>query len=159
MNKGLHIDGTYKEIPDRCVQIVDNVAEEPEIHIKMTAEDLQRLPAYISSEYDELTDIRGLVIPAPWVKLIRRKLPPTIYGYEKKDIEMARMLLAEGITPFELKQHYHDFNWVADILRKDLEKQMQKAFNEAISKMETTTDTEKSSATCSKTEQVGKGEE
>lgn len=127
MNKGLYIDATYEEIPDRCVRITEDIADKPEIRIEMTAEDLQRLPAYITSEYDEVTDTRGIVIPAPWVELIRKKLPPTIYGYEQKNIEMARMLLAEGITPFELKQHCHDFQWVASILGKDFEKQIDNA--------------------------------
>lgn len=127
MNKGLHIDDTYEEIPDRCVKITEDIAGNPEIHIEMTAEDLQRLPAYITSSYDGRTDVRELVIPAPWVELIRKKLSPTIYGYEQKNIEMARMLLAEGITPFDFKQHCHDFEWVASILMKDFEKQIDNA--------------------------------
>ena len=45
----------------------------------------------------------------------------TVYGYEARYLDFARMLMAEGITPHELKEHYHDFEWVSDILREQVD--------------------------------------
>ena len=44
----------------------------------------------------------------------------TVYGFEARYLDFARKLMAEGITPQELKEHYHDFEWVADILKEQI---------------------------------------
>lgn len=49
----------------------------------------------------------------------------TVYGFEVRYLDFARMLMKEGITPHELKEHYHDFQWVTNVLMKDRERQMQ----------------------------------
>lgn len=56
---------------------------------------------------------------------------PTAWGYTKRHLDMALMLLKEGITPHELKEHCHDFEWVAKILKDDLDKQIEKAVKDA----------------------------
>jgi hypothetical protein len=45
----------------------------------------------------------------------------TVYGFEARYLDFARMLMAEGITPHELKEHYHDFEWVANIIQKQID--------------------------------------
>lgn len=42
----------------------------------------------------------------------------TVHGYEARYLDFARRLMAEGITPHDLKEHYHDFEWVASILNE-----------------------------------------
>lgn len=44
----------------------------------------------------------------------------TVYGYEARYLDFARRLMSEGITPHELKEHYHDFEWVANILNEQI---------------------------------------
>lgn len=44
----------------------------------------------------------------------------TVYGFETRYLDFARMLMEEGITPHELKEHYHDFEWVANILNEQM---------------------------------------
>lgn len=44
----------------------------------------------------------------------------TVFGFEARYLGFARMLMAEGITPHELKEHYHDFEWVANILNEQI---------------------------------------
>ena len=44
----------------------------------------------------------------------------TVYGFEARYLDFARMLMKEGITPHELKEHYHDFEWVANILNEQI---------------------------------------
>lgn len=44
----------------------------------------------------------------------------TVYGFEVRYLDFARKLMAEGITPHELKEHYHDFEWVANILNEQM---------------------------------------
>lgn len=122
----------YKEVPERCVKFIDDLAGKAEIRIEMTGEDMRRLPSYITSTYNEETDTRGIIIPSEWTELIMEKLPFTVYGFEHKDIEFARSLIEAGITPFELKEHYHDFEWVNGILRKGYEKQIQNAFDNCV---------------------------
>lgn len=45
----------------------------------------------------------------------------TVYGYEVRYLDFARKLMAEGITPHELKEHYHDFSWVANLLSEEID--------------------------------------
>lgn len=45
----------------------------------------------------------------------------TAYGYELRYLDFARKLMEEGITPYELKGHYHDFEWVANILDEQID--------------------------------------
>lgn len=95
----------YNEVPERCVKIIDNLAGKAEIRIKMTGEDMRRLPSHITITYDEETDTRGIVIPSEWTELIKKKLPYTAYGFEKDQLEFARELMEAGITPFGLKMY------------------------------------------------------
>ena len=44
-----------------------------------------------------------------------------VYGFEARYLDFARMLMAEGITPHDLKEHYHDFEWVANILNEQID--------------------------------------
>lgn len=44
----------------------------------------------------------------------------TVYGFEARYLDFARRLMAEGITPHDLKEHYHDFEWVANILNEQM---------------------------------------
>ena len=50
----------------------------------------------------------------------------TVYGYEARYLDFARMLMREGITPHELKEHYHDFEWVANLLRREYDHILQR---------------------------------
>lgn len=122
----------YDEVPERCVKIIDDLAGKAEIRIEMTGEDIRRLPSYITSTYNEETDTRGIIIPSEWTELIKKKLPFTLYGFEKEHIEFARKLMEAGVTPFELKRHYQDFGWVAKILKEDLDAQKETAIKTAI---------------------------
>lgn len=45
----------------------------------------------------------------------------TVYGFEIRYLDFARALMAEGITPHDLKEHYHDFKWVANILNEQID--------------------------------------
>ena len=47
---------------------------------------------------------------------------PTIYGYDQDDIKLARKLMECGITPHELKEHLHDFEWVVKKVREDVDR-------------------------------------
>lgn len=51
----------------------------------------------------------------------------TVYGFEARYLDFARGLMAEGITPHELKEHYHDFEWVANIIQKQIDVIIKKA--------------------------------
>lgn len=51
----------------------------------------------------------------------------TAYGFELRYLDFARMLMKEGITPHELKEHYHDFQWCVEIVKKDFDKAFEKA--------------------------------
>lgn len=95
----------YNEVPERCVKIIDNLAGKAEIRIKMTGEDMRRLPSHITITYDEETDTRGIIIPLEWAELIKKKLSYTAYGFEKDQLEFARDLMEAGITPFDLKMY------------------------------------------------------
>lgn len=80
----------------------------------------------INMAYQAIRNRKGKVIEGSFVKEEEVEVvEPTVYGFELKHVEMARMLLEEGITPHELKERMRDFEWIADIIRKDLEKQMQ----------------------------------
>ena len=45
----------------------------------------------------------------------------TVYGYEARYLDFARMLMSEDITPHDLKEHYHDFEWVANLLSEQMD--------------------------------------
>ena len=122
----------YKKVPERCVKIIDDLADKAEIRIEMTGEDMRRLPSYITNTYDEETGTRGIIIPSEWTELIKKKLPFTVYGFEKEHLEFARKLMEAGITPFELKRHYQDFGWIARILKEDLDAQIEAAIKKAV---------------------------
>lgn len=53
----------------------------------------------------------------------------TIYGFEVRYLDFARMLMKEGITPHELKEHYHDFEWISNILHKQYDAILQEQFD------------------------------
>lgn len=61
----------------------------------------------------------------------------TSYGYEMRYLDFARMLMAEGITPHDLKEHYHDFEWVAEKVRESVDRQIKDALEDRITQMET----------------------
>jgi len=85
----------------------------------------------INMAYQTIRNRKGKVVEGSFVKDDETKNaePTKIYGFEMRHVEMAKMLLNEGITPHELKEHMHDFEWVADIIRKDFEKQISAAQN------------------------------
>lgn len=122
----------YKEVPGRCVKIIDDLAGKAEICIEVTGEDVRRLPSYITSTYNEETDIIEITIPSEWTALIKKKLPFTVYGFEKEHLEFARKLMEAGITPFELKRHYQDFRWVAKILKEGIDAQIETAIKKGV---------------------------
>ena len=105
----------YNEVPERCVKIIDNLASKAEIRIKMTGEDMRRLPSHITITYDGETDTREIIIPSEWAELIKKKLSYTAYGFEKDQLEFARDLMEAGITPFDLKMY---MNGLRKILNK-----------------------------------------
>lgn len=45
----------------------------------------------------------------------------TVYGYEARYLDFARKLMEEGITPHDLKEHYHDFEWVANLVSEQVD--------------------------------------
>ena len=94
-----------KEVPERCVKIIYDIAGNDEIRIEMTGEDMKILPSHIKSTYDEETDTRAIIIPSEWAELIKKKLSFTAYGFEKEQLEFARALMEAGITPFDLKMY------------------------------------------------------
>lgn len=94
-----------KEVPERCVKTIYDIAGNDEIHIEITGEDMKILPSHIRSTYDEETDTRGIIIPSEWVELIKKKLAYTAYGFEKEQLEFAKDLMESGITPHELKMY------------------------------------------------------
>lgn len=51
----------------------------------------------------------------------------TVMGYGLEEIRFARQLMAEGITPHELREHYHDFKWVADKMQHSFDETLRKA--------------------------------
>lgn len=53
----------------------------------------------------------------------------TAYGYEMRYLDFARMLMAEGITPHDLKEHYHDFEWIQGLLHKEYQKIIERSIN------------------------------
>ena len=61
---------------------------------------------------------------------------PTAWGFTKHDLEMARELMRAGITPYQLREHLHDFEYVAGIVKRENDKILQRAFDDAIRKVE-----------------------
>lgn len=55
---------------------------------------------------------------------------PTIWGYDQDDIKLARKLMECGITPHELKEHLHDFEWVVKKVMEDVERVIQAPIQE-----------------------------
>lgn len=54
----------------------------------------------------------------------------TVYGFKARYLDFARSLMEVGITPHELKEHYHDFEWVANILNKEIDNILKRAIDE-----------------------------
>ena len=54
----------------------------------------------------------------------------TVYGYEVRYLDFARKLMAEGITPHELKEHYHDFSWIANLLSEEIDIVLRRAIGD-----------------------------
>lgn len=50
----------------------------------------------------------------------------TVMGYGLEEIRFARQLMAEGITPHELREHYHDFVWVANTMQHSFDETLRK---------------------------------
>ena len=44
----------------------------------------------------------------------------TVYGFEVRYLDFARQLMAEGITPHDLKEHYRDYEWVVNYLNANM---------------------------------------
>lgn len=57
---------------------------------------------------------------------------PTIWGYDQDDIKLARKLMECGITPQELKEHLHDFEWVVKKVREDVDRILQESIKKAL---------------------------
>ena len=57
---------------------------------------------------------------------------PTIWGYDQDDIKLARKLMECGITPQELKEHLHDFEWVVKKVREDVGRILQEPISSTI---------------------------
>ena len=51
----------------------------------------------------------------------------TIYDYGVDDIRMARALAEVGITPHDLREHIHDFEYILNIVRKEVDKELNRA--------------------------------
>ena len=51
----------------------------------------------------------------------------TIYGYDVEDIKVARALTKAGITPHDLREHRHDFEYILNIVRKEVNKELDRA--------------------------------
>ena len=51
----------------------------------------------------------------------------TIYEYDVEDIKMARALMKAGITPHDLREHRHDFEYILNIVRKEVDKELDRA--------------------------------
>lgn len=47
-----------------------------------------------------------------------------IYDYEIEDIKCARALMQAGISPHELKEHKHDFEYVFEKVRNEFDKEL-----------------------------------
>lgn len=48
----------------------------------------------------------------------------TIYGYDVEDIKMTRLLMKTGITPYDLREHIHDFEYILNIVRKEFDNEL-----------------------------------
>lgn len=57
---------------------------------------------------------------------------PTAWGFTRNDIEVAIELQKAGITPYQLREHLHDFEWVANIVKRENDKMLERAFDDAI---------------------------
>jgi hypothetical protein len=57
---------------------------------------------------------------------------PTIWGYDQDDIKLARKLIECGITPRELKEHLHDFEWVVKKVLEDVDRILQEPIKKAL---------------------------
>lgn len=54
----------------------------------------------------------------------------TVYGYEVRYLDFARKLMEEGINPHELKEHYHDFSWIANLINEQIDIILRRAIGE-----------------------------
>ena len=54
----------------------------------------------------------------------------TIYGYDAEDIKVTRALLKAGITAHDLKEHIHDFEYIIDNVKKEFNKELDRAIEE-----------------------------
>lgn len=61
----------------------------------------------------------------------------TAYGFELRYLDFARMLMADGITPHDLKEHYHDFEWVAKKVWESVDRQIKDELEDRTTQMET----------------------
>lgn len=121
----------YDKIPERCVKLCDDLEGKPMICIKIRDEDVLRLPSRITTTYDEIAGSREIMFSSDWTELIAKKLPLKMYGFEKQNVEFARKLMECGITPQELKEHLHDFEWVAKKVYEDIDRAIQTPLREA----------------------------
>ena len=58
----------------------------------------------------------------------------TVLGYNKDHLEFAYELNRAGITPHELKEHMHDFEWVINIVRKENQRMLDDAIKSSLEK-------------------------
>lgn len=56
----------------------------------------------------------------------------TIYEYDVEDIKMARTLMKTGITPHDLREHKHDFEYISNIFRKEINKELDRSLELAL---------------------------
>lgn len=126
----------YDKIPERCVELYSDLEGKTVICIKIRHEDVLRLPSHITTTQDEIDGSCEMILPSDWTELIANKLPLRMYGFEKKNVEFARKLMECGITPQELKEHLHDFEWVAKKIQVDMDRIIHTPIRDALKSQE-----------------------
>lgn len=56
----------------------------------------------------------------------------TILGYDEDHLKFAYELSRAGITPHDLKEHMHDFEWAINIVRKENQKILGDTFKRSL---------------------------
>ena len=90
------------------------------------------LPCLVEYEKDENTKIYlsgryEVELIQMLVEAFNKSKVFTIYGYDVEDIKMARLLMKTGINPYDLREHRHDFEYIINIVRKEFDKEINRA--------------------------------
>ena len=86
----------------------------------------------INMAYKEIRGRTGKVVEGSFVKDDEK---PTVYGYDECAIKFAMELQRIGITPAILKEHYHDFEWVANLMRKEYEHMLEDSIHRSLERL------------------------